>query len=269
MREQERTSAAAWVILIVVLLYLLLPIAGTLLYSLAVRWDSSLLPAGYTLQHYVTLFDDAKVVAALWRSLLVSVITVFMLWLIVTPAVVVAHLYLPGLRKVLEIASIVPYAFPPVILAIGLIQLYSRPPLSLSGTPTILVLSYGVVCLPYMVAAIGNSLRSIDGRTLIEACESLGAPRTTAYTRVILPNIVPGLISSGLLTFAVSLGEFVLANMLVGSRFETLQIRLAQLIRFNGHVASALVIFYFVLVAAASLALLAGTRRFTDAVRGG
>jgi putative spermidine/putrescine transport system permease protein len=269
MREQQRTAAAAWVIFALILLYLLLPIVGTLLYSLATRWDSSLLPEGYTSEHYVTLFADAKVMAALWHSLLVSVVTVLLLWLIVTPAVVVAHLYLPGLRKVLEIASIVPYAFPPVILAIGLIQLYSRPPFAISGTPLILILSYGVVCLPYMVAAIGNSLRSIDGRTLIEACESLGASRTTAYTRVILPNIVPGLISSGLLTFAVSLGEFVLANMLVGSRFETLQIRLAQLIRFNGHVSSALVMFYFVLVAAASLALLAGTRRFTVGMRGG
>jgi putative spermidine/putrescine transport system permease protein len=269
MRQPQRTSATAWIIYAVVLFYLLMPILGSLLYSTAVRWDSSILPQGFTLAHYQALFADAKVVNALWRSVVVSVSTVVLLWLIVTPAVVSAHLYLPGMRKVLDIASIVPYAFPPVILAIGLIQLYSRPPLPIAGTPAILILSYGVVCLPYMVTAIGNSLRSIDGRTLMEACESLGASRTTAYTKVILPNIVPGLISSGVLTFAVSLGEFVLANMLVGSRFETLQVRMAQLIRFNGHVASALVMFYFVLVAAVSLALLVGTRRFTAGTRGG
>lgn len=269
MRQQARTSAAAWIIFAVILFYLLTPILGTLLYSMATKWDSSLLPEAYTAVHYQALFSDPKVITSLWHSLLVAVVTVLLLWVLVTPAMVVAHLYLPGLRRVLDIASIVPYAFPPVILAIGLIQLYSRPPLSISGTPAILILSYGVVCLPYMVGAIGNSLRSINGRTLVEACESLGASRTTAFTRVIMPNIVPGLISSGVLTFAVSLGEFVLANMLVGSRFETLQVRLAQVIRFNGHVASAMVVFYFVLVAVASLALLMGTRRYTDATRGG
>ncbi|HEY3367314.1 MAG TPA: ABC transporter permease subunit [Symbiobacteriaceae bacterium] len=268
MHRQQRTPALAWVVFAVILLYLLVPIVGTALYSVAVRWDSSLLPQGFTLAHYQALFSDLKAVNAMWRAVVVSVVTVVLLWLIVTPAVVAAHLYLPGMKRVLEIASIVPYAFPPVILAIGLIQLYSKPPLPISGTPTILVLAYGVICLPYMVGAIGNSLQAIDGHTLMEACESLGATRWTAYRLVILPNIAPGLVSSGLLTFAVALGEFVLANMLVGARFETIQIRLVQLMRFNGHVASALVMFYFALVAVASLALLVGTRRYTDTVRG-
>ncbi len=269
MRSSERTPALSWVIFAVILLYLLVPVLGTMLYSFATRWDSSLLPEGLTIAHYQALFANLKVVNALWRSVLVSLGTVVLLWLLVTPAVVAAHLFLPGMRRVLEVASIVPYAFPPVILAIGLIQIYSRPPLPIAGTPAILILAYGVICLPFMVGSIGNSLQAIDGRTLMEACESLGATHWTAYRLVVLPNIAPGLISSGLLTFAVALGEFVLANMLVGSRFETLQIRLVQLMRFDGHVASALVMFYFALVAAASLALLAGTRRFTDPMRGG
>lgn len=261
MRDASQSPVSARVIHTVILLYLGLPVLGTLLYSLATRWDSTLLPAGWTLRWYVQIFTDPQVTTALWHSLAVAVATVILLWLLVTPALFVGYVYLPGMRRLLDAAALVPFALPPVILAVGLIQIYSRKPLSLAGTPWILIFTYCVICLPYMTGAIGNGFAAINARTLVEAAESLGAGRAYAFWRVILPNLVPGLLSSGLLTFAVALGEFVIANMLVGGGFETLQIRLVQAMRFNGHLASALVIFFFVLVALASTALVRGVHQ--------
>jgi len=268
-REPTRTPLSAWLIFAVVLLYLGLPVLGTALYALATRWDSSLLPEGYTLAWFRDVLTDPKVAASLLRSVIVSAATVVLVWAVTVPALVAAHVYLPRLKRLLEVAVLAPYAIPPVVMAVGLIQIYSKGPLSIAGTPWILIFSYTVICLPLVVGAVGNSLQAIDIRTLMEAAESLGASRGRAFVRVILPNLTPGLISSGVLTFAVSLGEFVLANMLVGGRFETLQIRLVQIMRFDGHQASALVIFYFIVVAAASLLLMSGVRQVMGGPRGG
>lgn len=269
MREPTHTPLSAWLIFLAVLLYLGLPVVGTALYALATRWDSSLLPEGYTLAWFRDVLTDPKVLAALLRSVLVSAATVALVWTVTVPALAATHLYLPRLKRVLELVVLAPYAFPPVVMAVGLIQIYSKGPLSIAGTPWILIFSYAVISLPFVVGSVGNSLQAIDARTLMEAAESLGASRERAFLLVIVPNLTPGLIASGVLTFAVSLGEFVLANMLVGGRFETLQIRLVQIMRFDGHQASALVIFYFIVVAAASLLLMSGLRQVAGGPRGG
>jgi putative spermidine/putrescine transport system permease protein len=260
MPNQQKTPGAVWLIFAAVLIYLGLPVVGTAIYAVATRWDSTLLPDGYTLAWFHHMLVDPKVLTALLRSVGVAGATVLLTWAVTVPALIAVHLYLPRLKVLFDLASVVPYAFPPVVMAVGLIQIYSGGLFSLAGTPWILILAYGVICLPLVVGAVGNSLLSIDAVTLMEAAESLGATQATAILRVLLPNLRAGLLASGILTFAVSLGEFVLANMLVGGRFETLQIRLVQIMRFDGHEASALVMLYFVVVAAGSLVIMAALR---------
>lgn len=257
------------IILTLAALYLGVPILATFMFSVAGRWDSTVLPESYTFHWYVRMITDPLVLAAIGRSFLVSGATVALGLLVITPAAFITYQYLPALRGAMRFLAVLPFALPGVILAVGLIQLYSSGPLPIAGTFWILLFSYIIVCLPYMFNSITNSLQAIDARTLVEAAESLGANRAAAFIKVVVPNIKPGLISAGLLTFAVSLGEFVLANMLVGGRYQTLQLVLEKAMHVDGHLSSAIVMLYFVLVAISSLLLIfvaQGTPRRTGKV---
>ncbi len=255
--NKRPSASGATIILILINLYLGVPILATFLFSIAGRWDSTVLPESYTFHWYVQMITDPGVLAAIGRSFLVSGATVVLGLLVVTPAAFITYQFLPALKGTMRFLALLPYALPGVILAVGLIQLYSSGPLPIAGTFWILLFSYIIVTLPFMYNAITNSLQAIDAKTLMEAAESLGANRMAAFVQVVVPNIRPGLISAGLLTFAVSLGEFVLANMLVGGRFQTLQLVLEKAMHIDGHLSSAMVMLYFVLVAFSSLMLIA------------
>lgn len=234
---------------------------ATALFSVADGWDAGILPDSYTLRWYAAMLVDREVLAAIGRSFVLSGATVLVSLAVVTPAAFAVHLYYPRLVAWLRLMSLVPYALPGVILAVGLITLYSRGPLPIAGTFWILLAAYVVTCLPYTYTALMNSLEAVDARTLVQAAESLGASRAAAFRRVILPNVSHGLLSGGLLSFSVSLGEFVLANMLVGGRYTTLQLLLEKAMHRDGRLSSAMVMLYFSLVAAASLLMMAVLRR--------
>jgi putative spermidine/putrescine transport system permease protein len=65
-----------------------------------------------------------------------------------------------------------------------------------------------------MYRAVDTGLQAIDIRTLTEAAESLGAKRHVVLLRVILPNVRAAVLSGAFLTFAIVIGEFVLASLL-------------------------------------------------------
>jgi len=71
-----------------------------------------------------------------------------------------------------------------------------------------------VLALPYMYRAVDTGMRTVDVRTLTEASQSLGANGFTIMWRVILPNIRSALLSGALLTYAIVVGEVVLASFL-------------------------------------------------------
>ena len=101
----------------------------------------------------------------------------------------------------------------------GYIRLYNTSswlPLtgSITGTNILLLFGYTVLALPYMYRAVDTGMRTIDVRTLTEAAQSLGAGWFTILLRIILPNALVAVMSGAFLTFAIVIGEFVLAALL-------------------------------------------------------
>jgi putative spermidine/putrescine transport system permease protein len=107
-----------------------------------------------------------------------------------------------------------------------------------------------------MYRPIANSLDAIDVHVLTEAAQSLGAGWWKTMIRVIVPNIMPGIISGCLLVFSTVFAEFTLANLLVGTRFKTFPIYLVEFTRFDGRQASALAVISFVIAWLTSLLIL-------------
>jgi len=118
----------------------------------------------------------------------------------------------------------------------------------LTGTPWILLGCYFTIALPFIYRAIANNMQAINLRELIDAAHLLGASTWQAALLVVLPNLRKGATIAVLLSFSFLIGEFVFANLLVGTRFETLQVYLYNVRNSSGHFSSALVISYFFVV---------------------
>src|SRR5690606_31117168 len=78
----------------------------------------------------------------------------------------------------------------------------------------LLMFGYVVLALPFMYRAVDTGLRAIDVRTMTEAAQSLGAGWVTILARIILPNVAVAVLSGAFLTFAIVIGEFVMAALL-------------------------------------------------------
>jgi putative spermidine/putrescine transport system permease protein len=235
-------------IIIAAMIYLLIPLLATLLYSLAGNWQASILPDSWTFKWFAKLFQDARFFDALGRTIYVCVISVGTSIVVMLPTIFIVTMYFPKLERWLNFVALIPYAIPGVVAAVGLIRLYSSGPLPISGTIWILIAAYFVAVLPYMYQGIRNSIRTVNALELLDAAELLGASKARAFQKVIVPNILPGIVVSTLLSLSVLFGEFVLTNLLVGGQFETIQIYLYRRLSESGHLASAVVITYFILI---------------------
>ncbi|MFC4098816.1 ABC transporter permease [Paenibacillus xanthanilyticus] len=244
----ERSKLWHGSVIALLMVYLFLPIAATLVFSLAKQWQSELLPDGYTLAWYRQILTDVRFLEAIGRSVFVGTVSVALSLLVLVPAIFVLAVYFPKWERAMQAAALLPFAFPPVVSAIGLMKLYSRGPLPITGTPWILIGVYLTLVQPYIYQSVRGSLRTIRAGELMEAAEMLGAGRWTAFRRVILPNILPGTMVAALLSFSIIFGEFVMAKMLVGGEYETVQMYLYNEMKSTGQTASAVVIAYFALI---------------------
>ena len=202
------------------LLVILLPVATVVLLSFVAEgtWTTQVLPDTFTLANYAALATEADVLAPITHSLwMAGLATAANVVFGVVTALVIVKGKVPG-RGVLRALSLLPFAVPGTVLALGLVVAFDEPSALaggavLIGTVWLLPLAYFVRHVPLVVRAAQASLESFDDR-LGEASADLGAGGWTTFRRVVLPAIGPGVIAGALLTFVTALGEFVASIML-------------------------------------------------------
>ena len=236
------------------LAYMLIPVFATYVFSIATKWDVSILPEGYTLEWYQTALEHPYFSITLTNSLIVSIAAVVVGLLFVTPTAFWVHTRVPTAKPLLDLLMILPFGIPAVVLALALIRVYAFPPLARS--PFLLIAACVTFSMPFMYRPVSNSLSAIDVHTLTESAQSLGANIFQILIRVIVPNIMPGILSGSLLVFATVFAEFTLANLITGASFKTFPILLVEFTRRDGRVAAALSVISFTVAWMASLAIL-------------
>ena len=145
---KKRKSSAFMVLL--VMLYMVIPIVFTVLYAVSTKWQTTLLPEGFTLKHFQSLFTNIRFYQAVGRSLSVSIISIALSFTLLLPVIYMGKVHFPWLNRIMRFVSMLPFAISGVILAVGLIKLYSSGPLTISGTVFILIGAYFVVIMPFM-----------------------------------------------------------------------------------------------------------------------
>ena len=236
------------------LAYMLIPVLATYVFSVAIRWDRTVLPEGYTLEWYATAFEHPYFSITLGNSFIVSTACVAISLLLVVPTAYWVHTRVPAAKPLLDVLTILPFGIPGVILALALIRVYSFPPLVRS--PFLLISACVIFSMPFMYRPVSTSLQAIDLRTLTESAQSLGANTWQILRRVIAPNILPGILSGSLLVFATVFAEFTLANLITGASFKTFPVLLVEFTRRDGRVAAALSVISFTIAWLVSLVIL-------------
>jgi putative spermidine/putrescine transport system permease protein len=213
-----------------------------------------------TLDYWKAIGTYPDLVAGIFASLQLAVITSIGILVVLVPTMVWVRLRLPRLRRVIESISLLPLTIPAIVLVVGFSPMYSWMGINLSDSILTLSFAYAILVLPYAYRALDAGLAAIDVKTLSEAARSLGASWFTVMWRVIVPNISSALLNAGLLSVALVLGEYTIANNLL---YPNLQVEIVSLARTNAGVSIAVAVasllFAFVLLVA--LSFVGGPRR--------
>jgi putative spermidine/putrescine transport system permease protein len=203
----------AWFWMILGILYFFLPLVATFIFSLRAKLGVLSFTA------YKNVLNDPSFIYNFSYSALWAVLTIVAGILIFVPTAYLIRLRLPKFRTPVEFITLLPFVIPAIVYVFSLVRTFSQPPLLIVDSPALLIAAYTVLSMPYMYSAIDTGLRAIDVRTLTEAAQSLGAGWGTILFRVILPNIRVAILSGAFLSFAIVIGEYILAQYLVKPAF--------------------------------------------------
>ncbi len=115
------------------------------------------------------------------------------------------------------------YAIPGTVVGVGLIVVYNRPPLILTGTWMILLVSYFIRHLPYPVRSCTAMLQQIDVR-VEEASVSLGVPPFRTFLKVTIPLMFPAIVSGAALAWMTTIGELSSSILLYSGPWATMSV---------------------------------------------
>ena len=203
----------AWVVFLMGAAYFVVPLVATFEFSLRMRRGY------YSFDSYASVFSDPNFQATFSYSVMIGVFSILVGILIVVPAVYFVRLRMPWLRPFMEFFPLLPLIIPAIILVYGYLRLYNSSSIipftgSALGTDILLTFAYVALALPYTYRAVDTGMRTIDVQTLTEAAQIAGANTFQIIGQIILPNILVAVLSGAFLTFAIVIGEFVIASLL-------------------------------------------------------
>ena len=214
----KKRNLSSKVFIYFLIIYLLIPLVMTAIYSMFEKW-TGILPETFTLDNYVKILSDKEFLSAMFRTIIVCIITISMVLL----ALFVTTVYFPKLEKYIQIICMIPYMIQGVILSVSIISLYSGSATFLSNRMFMLNGAYCILILPFIYQGIRNSMRAINMPMLLEAAEMLGASKLYAFFRVVVSNIIPGITVSALLSTGMIFGDYILVRNIAGSSYKNIQ----------------------------------------------
>ena len=202
-----------------VLVFLLAPILAIMPLSFSSDSYFSYPLPGFSLKWYQEFFTNDRWYGSLRLSLILAICTTILATTLGTLAALgISRGNLP-FRATLMAVLISPMIVPVIISALGMFFFYSS--IGLTGTIPGLILAHTALATPFVVITVTATLSSFD-KTLIRAGESLGATPTWTFYKVVMPLIMPGMISGALFAFVTSFDEVIVVIFIAGPEQRTL-----------------------------------------------
>jgi putative spermidine/putrescine transport system permease protein len=210
---------AGWMFTALVLLFLIAPILAVIPLSFNAEPYFSYPMPGLSLQWYRDFFGNERWTGALALSAKLAVtVTFFSTALGTMAALGLARTQLP-LRSVILGLLLLPMIVPVIIVAVAVFMSFGY--FNLIGTFTGLALAHTALATPFVVITVTSTLTGFDW-SLQRAAQGLGAPPFFAFRKVILPLILPGVVTGAIFAFVTSFDEVVVALFLASAEQRTL-----------------------------------------------
>jgi spermidine/putrescine transport system permease protein len=190
---------------------------------------------GFTWDWYFKFFNDGRILAALATSLKVGILAVGIAAVVGTlMAVGLARYRFPG-KSLYQGVAYLPLIIPDIAIAVATLVFLAAVAIPLSGGAIQLslwtvVAAHVVFCLSYIALVVSTRLTNLNPH-LEEAALDLGATPFQAFTQVLLPELMPAIISGCLLAFVLSLDDFLIASFTAGGGVTTLPMEIFSRIR--------------------------------------
>jgi putative spermidine/putrescine transport system permease protein len=202
-----------------VLLFLIAPILAIMPLSFNSETFFSYPMPGYSLKWYQDFFGNERWQSALRLSVILALSTTVLATILGTLAALgLSRAHVPY-RGTIMAVLISPMVVPVIVSALGMFFFYSSA--GLTGTIPGLILAHTALATPFVVITVTATLTSFD-RTLMRAGESLGASPMYTFFKVVMPLILPGMISGALFAFVTSFDEVIAVLFIAGPEQRTL-----------------------------------------------
>ena len=184
--------------------------------------------SGFTLKWYVELFKDAQILKALYNTILVATLAAIISTIIGTLAAIGIY-DIKGIgRGIFLNLNYLPVLNPDIVTAVALMTLFRF--LKIEFGLVTMLLSHIVFCIPYVILSILPKLKQMNVH-LAEAAMDLGATPWYTLRKVIIPEIMPGIITGALMAFTLSIDDFVISFFNTGSGVSNLSITIFAMSR--------------------------------------
>ena len=199
---------------VLALVFLLIPIAYTIVFSFNQVRRSNIAWRGFTLDNWINVCDQQEVCEAFGNSILVAVIATLLATALGTAMAIALVRYRFRFRAATTLLLFLPMATPEVVLGAGLAAQFLTAGVA-KGLLTI-ILAHTMFCISFVVVTVRARVASLDP-ALEEAGRDLYASPASVFWRITFPLLLPGIIAAALLSFALSFDDFIITNFNSGA----------------------------------------------------
>ena len=184
---------------------------------------------GFTLDWYYTLFQNERMISALYYTLLVAILATLISTFIGTIAAIGIHKMRNNKKRDLLLnINYLPVLNPDIVTGVSLMTLFVF--LNVNFGMTTMLLSHLVFDIPYVILSVLPKLKQLPAN-IEDAALDLGATPWYALRKIVLPQIKPGIISGALMAFTMSIDDFVISFFTTGNGVTNLSIEIYSMTR--------------------------------------
>ena len=214
-----------------VLMFLYVPIFVLIVFSFNETKSRSVF-SGFTLDWYAKLFRTEVIISSLMNTIIIAVIASIAATLLGTLAAIGINSMRKVPKAIVMNITNMPIVNPEIVTGVSLMLLFVffAARMNLEFGFVTLVIAHITFDVPYVILNVMPKFRQMDPN-LFEAAQDLGCSPFTALRKVILPEIMPGVVSGFLMSFTFSLDDFVISYFTSGSTSQTLPITIYSMTR--------------------------------------
>ena len=212
--------------LVAILVIMYAPVALLMIFS----FNDSKLPIwrGFTLDWYKQMLVDTSIQEAFMNTIVIALVSSLIATVIGTLAAIGINRMRGWQKKWVMNVTYIPLLSPDIVIGISLMMLFSF--IHMQFGIVTLIISHITFSVPYVILSIMPKLKQMN-YNLYEAALDLGATPFYAFKKVILPEILPGVVAGAFIAFTLSLDDFVVSFFNKGAGVDTLPIKIYSMAR--------------------------------------